>query len=283
MHTDMAPSYKRIAVFGREFQVLENIPEIAFVRLISLVDFDSNADTGCWRWKGSKKVRSYGVFYFQDKYASAHKAAWLMLRGPVPAEYHLHHRVEEPIHCIGPGCINPDHLLVLDPRTHALEYTPDNITVLKKNQTHCARGHELSGENLYIYPGTVKRRCRRCHAEWQAQKCYTTKLRADPKPERTHCGNGHELTPDNVYEYIGVKYCRKCHNLIANRHWRKKHPAPEPKPPKTHCVNGHPWIEENLYRTTKDGKSVTVCYLCHKAGQRKSYEKRKAQYGKAAV
>jgi hypothetical protein len=278
MDTDPAPSHKKIAVFGREFQILAEIPDLIAVRLLSQVDFDSNAETDCWRFKGRKRARGYGIFFFKEKYASAHKAAWLIFRGPVPIGFHLHHRVERPIRCMGPSCINPDHLLPLDPRTHVLEYTPDNFTVLKKNQTHCSRGHELAGDNLYVYPGTDKRRCRRCHATWEAEQ-RREGLRADPKPEKTHCSNGHELTPENTYTYIGLKFCRKCHNLNANKHWRKKHPVPPPKPPKTHCVNGHPWIEENLYRTGKD-KQVVVCRLCHKDGQRKSYEKRKAKYGK---
>ena len=53
-------------------------------------------------------------------------------------------------------------------------YSPDNCrwTTHSVNQcnkrrrrlkTHCIRGHELSGENLYFVPKTGSRMCRQCH------------------------------------------------------------------------------------------------------------------------
>ena len=38
------------------------------------------------------------------------------------------------------------------------------------NKTHCCRGHELSGANLYIRLGTGQRACRKCKAIRRAER-----------------------------------------------------------------------------------------------------------------
>lgn len=280
MDTDPHPPYKRVLIFGREFSVRSEVPEVAFVRLIAQIDFESNAETGCWRWKGSKKSRGYGVFFYGDKYASAHKASWTMFFGPVAEGLQLHHRVEEPIRCMGPSCINPAHLLPLDHRTHVLEYTPSNVTVGNRERTHCIRGHELSGSNLYVYPGTTKRRCMACHRQWQMDK-YRAQLRADPPKPKTHCSNGHELTPDNVYTYLGFSNCKRCHYINSAKYYKQKvAPLRVPKLPRTHCKNGHPWVAENHYSTVSRGHPRVVCIICQRDNAQRAYAARRTNFPK---
>ena len=243
------PSYKKMFVFGREFTYREEVPERRLFLFLEKVDFDSDAATGCWRWRGGKEPKGYGVYVYGagGKHVGAHKAAWLMLVGPVEDGLHLHHRTEEPINCIGPNCVNPAHLLPVTPRSHVLDYTPNNITTIRSTATHCSEGHELTDENVYVIPENKARRCRTCRREWERRQ-YKVKYSAEGRGDaRTHCGNGHELTVENTYLYMGVKYCRACHADLTLRRYHEKRATN----PATHCKKGHLRSEFGVLR--KDG------------------------------
>lgn len=61
---------------------------------------------GCWLWAGSMKRRDYGGFSLDRKVIGAHKAAWILFRGPIPDGKHVLHR------CDVPSCVNPAHLFL---------------------------------------------------------------------------------------------------------------------------------------------------------------------------
>lgn len=64
-------------------------------------------NTGCWLWTGAlKKPFGHGVVVWDGIYLGAHRAAYEMFVGPVPAELCVCHR------CDVPSCINPDHLFL---------------------------------------------------------------------------------------------------------------------------------------------------------------------------
>lgn len=59
---------------------------------------------GCWLWQATLNEHGYGVFYFRGRLRLAHRAAWEMLRGPIPDGLIVLHS------CDTPACVNPDHL-----------------------------------------------------------------------------------------------------------------------------------------------------------------------------
>jgi hypothetical protein len=61
---------------------------------------------GCWIWQGSKTGKGYGSIYRDGRRVMAHRAAWEMVHGPIPANLCICH------HCDTPACVNPAHLFL---------------------------------------------------------------------------------------------------------------------------------------------------------------------------
>ena len=109
---------------------------------------------GCWLWLGSLDGRGYGRVKVRGRLRKAHVAAFVEVRGEPPPDTVLDHL------CRTRHCCNPEHLEpvpgVVNTRRGA------SLTNAKRAQTHCVRGHELVGENVYERrdrPG-----CRECRA-----------------------------------------------------------------------------------------------------------------------
>ena len=52
----------------------------------------------------------------------------------------------------------------------------DTVGIPNKDKTHCPKGHEYAGDNLYIHPTSGYRRCLTCHTantrEWRLKNLY---------------------------------------------------------------------------------------------------------------
>lgn len=70
----------------------------------------SGGPDACWEWKGTKGTDDYGRFTFDSKQGLAHKWAWRLAKGEVPAELRVRHSCENRL------CVNPKHLYLASPK-----------------------------------------------------------------------------------------------------------------------------------------------------------------------
>ena len=109
----------------------------------------------CWNWTGCVMPGGYGQFR-SDGEAIAHRWSYKRFRGPIPDGMDIDHL------CRNRRCVNPSHLEAVTRQENLLR--GETIPAAKAAQTHCERGHPLSGDNLYITPSTGTRGCRTCKA-----------------------------------------------------------------------------------------------------------------------
>lgn len=70
-------------------------------RLASKIRVDAN---GCWRFTGAIQPNGYGYFFFEGRMRYAHRVAYQLHVGPIPAGHDLDHL------CRVRDCCNPAHL-----------------------------------------------------------------------------------------------------------------------------------------------------------------------------
>lgn len=109
----------------------------------------------CWLWLASRNPDGYGHFFYNDSIVAAHRVSWMMHRGEIPAGLNVLHK------CDNPKCVNPAHLFLGTHQDNADDKMKKGRHT-EKNKTHCRRGHELAGDNLYINPHSDARVCRSC-------------------------------------------------------------------------------------------------------------------------
>lgn len=59
---------------------------------------------GCWEWQAGRSPRGYGKVCVANKHWRAHRLAWTLTYGEIPAGLVVMHR------CDNPPCVRPDHL-----------------------------------------------------------------------------------------------------------------------------------------------------------------------------
>ena len=116
-------------------------------------------ESGCWIWSGSAGPGGYGRFRLGgQKTIAAHRWSWTQKNGQIPQGLVLDHFLYPDSGCVGPSCVNPDHVR---PTTNWENVLRGNgPTAVNKGKTHCPDEHEFTPENTYMYKG--ERRCKLC-------------------------------------------------------------------------------------------------------------------------
>jgi hypothetical protein len=111
--------------------------------------------SNCWEWLGAIDSRGYGCIYVNGKTQLVHRVAYKLANGR-DANPQVRHKCNNKI------CFNPDHLLE-GTATQNLADRGEGWGTAKNNKdkTHCIRGHELVGKNIYRRRDG-KRNCRLC-------------------------------------------------------------------------------------------------------------------------
>lgn len=128
------------------------VPAVLPARIASKIN-----DTGtCWLWTGATNGKGYGSVGILGSGTSAlaHRHVYELLVAEIPDGLALDHL------CMVKSCVNPEHL---EPVTRE-----ENASRYARTITHCAKGHELAGDNLVTLTrksGTVRRVCRACRAQ----------------------------------------------------------------------------------------------------------------------
>lgn len=129
----------------------------------------SGGPDACWPWNGPRS-RDYGhvAVRVDGRWTTtgAHRIAYELLVGPIPAGLFLDHL------CRNPPCVNPAHL---EPVTNG-ENTLRGIGPSAQNarRTTCRLGHELVPD----YGTSTRRHCLTCHRERQRLRMARVRAKA---------------------------------------------------------------------------------------------------------
>lgn len=202
-------------------------------RFMSFVYHEPN--TGCWLHAGSPtgyKPRQYPGFQLNGEYKRAHRVSYEHFKGEIPNGLVVDHL------CRQTFCVNPDHLEAVTHKENvrrgfivALRHLwidqPPNANSLK---THCPKGHEYSGDNLWVN-NSGRRECRVCmnarkKAHSQAKRDAERLARGGPKPNGmvtyrakfTTCPKGHEYSHHNGRQRV----CKICNTENQRRYRERK-------------------------------------------------------------
>lgn len=117
-------------------------------------------DSGCWVYNGTSIHRGYGRVSYMGKTWSLHRLAVKLLN---PSEWN--NWLQANHKCSTKLCFNPAHLYMGTQKQNMADLIASGKFYYRSKEdeakrTHCRRGHELTGSNLYIHNN--KRSCKFC-------------------------------------------------------------------------------------------------------------------------
>lgn len=126
-----------------------------------LIAYSEDAPNGCRIWTRSRTWHhgvpsaGYGKVKHEGRKCYAHRLSYETFVGPIPEGMQIDHVKARG--CTSRACINPAHLEPVTSRENTLRGVAAAIP-----NTHCAHGHALEGENVYVRTDGG-RRCRVCY------------------------------------------------------------------------------------------------------------------------
>lgn len=119
-----------------------------------------NKTPSCWLWTGSTNGQGYGLVRVGSRWNMAHRVAYEMLVGPIPATLTLDHL------CRTRPCVYPEHL---EPVTNTINLLRGKgFAAINARKTQCKKGHPFDMFNTYTAPDG-SRECRICRSERRPQ------------------------------------------------------------------------------------------------------------------
>jgi hypothetical protein len=88
---------------------------------------------GCWVWTRGCIPEGYGCVHIDGSTRLAHRLAWMVAYGPIPAGMQICH------HCDNRKCVRPDHLF--------LGTSADNLADMRRKGRH-SRGEKVNTAKL---------------------------------------------------------------------------------------------------------------------------------------
>lgn len=171
----------------------------------------------CWPWTGCRMRSGYGQHSANGCRVLAHRRAWELTNGPIPAGKYVCH------HCDNPSCCNPAHLFLGTQtdnmrdaagkgRCKGCQVSGDAHYM--RQRTHCKNGHRWNKVNTY-WTKSGTRQCRACRraavAAWYKVN-HTPSDQPHYNSTKTHCVRGHPFDSVNTYIHpkTGKRQCRAC-------------------------------------------------------------------------
>lgn len=113
----------------------------------------------CFVWQGATS-HGYGRISVEGRLVPVHRIAYQYVHGPIPQGLTIDHVKQRG--CQSRGCCHAPHLEAVTHRENLLR--GNGFPGHEAQQTHCLRGHRLSGWNLLRWGHKHRKRvCRICH------------------------------------------------------------------------------------------------------------------------
>jgi hypothetical protein len=159
--------------------ILKSDPhKLATVRDIARFLAKTRREGRCLIWIGNKDHKGYGRLTWRKETWGAHRWAYSLRCGPIPAGLQLDHL------CRNRACVEATHLEPVTCRENLLRGQGE--TAKNAAKTHCIHGHKYTPNNTRITTNG-SRCCRTCTREQRRERNYRTR--------KAYANRGRGITP----------------------------------------------------------------------------------------